>query len=252
MDALLSLRGVSKQYWRGARCVAVLEDVSLDVHAGELVAVWGRHNSGKTTLLKLAAGLEQPSAGIVAFAGRDLAGLSAAGLARLRRKPIAWARPTGPESGDLKMLDYVAMPLLRRERHKQARRGAAAALERVGVAGCAMEVWRNLSDSERTLVAVAHAIVREPELLLIDDQTANLDYVQREDLMVLLREAAEAGMAMLVTVPDMAEMVHAHTIRSLSGGRLLAPAARAGAEGNVIDFPVGGDRRAEGAGGAPA
>ncbi len=252
MDALLSLRDVSKQYWRGTRRVAVLEGVSLDVRAGELVAVWGQHNSGKTTLLKLAAGLEEPSAGTVSFAGRDLARLSAAVFARLRRGPIAWAKPTGPESADLQIVDYVAMPLLRRDSHKQARRSAAAALERVGVPGCATEVWRNLSDSERTLVAIAHAIVRSPELLLIDDQTANLDYLQREDVMALLREAAEEGMAVLVTVPDMTEMVHAHTIRSLSGGRLLAPAGRGGAEDNVIDFPVGADRRGESAGGGSA
>jgi putative ABC transport system ATP-binding protein len=252
MDTLLSLRGVGKHYWRGERRVSVLENVSLTIDAGELVVVWGQHNSGKTTLLKLAAGLEKPSEGTVSFGGHDLGTASASELARLRRGSIAWAKPTGPESPDLRVRDYVALPLLRRYRYRDARRHAIDALERVGVAGCAMEVWRNLSDSERALVAIAHALIRSPRILLIDDQTANLDYLQREDVMQLLREAAEEGMGVLATVPDMTEMVHAHTIRSLSGGRLLAPADRPDGGGNVIDFPGGVERHSEGAGGASA
>ncbi len=252
MDTLLSLQGVSKDYWRGERRVPVLAEVSLDIHVGELVAVWGQHNSGKTTLLKLAAGLEEPSNGIVSFAGRDLASMSGRQLARLRRGPMAWAKPSGPESADLPIRDYITLPLLRRYDHKEARRYSVDMLERVGALGCATEVWRNLSDSERTLVAIAHALVRSPELLLIDDQTASLDDLQREDVMELLRGVTREGMAVLVTVPDMTEMVHAHTIRSLSGGQLLAPAEPSGGGNNVIDFPGGVDRRSEGAGGATA
>lgn len=252
MGPLLSLQEVSMSYWRGERCVPVLDGVSLDVHPGELVTVWGRHNSGKTTLLKLAAGLAEPTRGRVMFAGRDLRGLSASGLARLLREPIALVRPTGPHSAELQMRDYVGMALLRGHDRAQARRLATAALERVGAGQCATARWRDLSDSERTLVAIAHAIVRAPRLLLVDEQTASLDDLQREDVMELLRAAAEReGMAVLATVPDMTAMVHAHTIRSLSDGRLLAPADREEREADVIDFPDGGRRRA-GAGGAPA
>lgn len=115
-------------YWRGERCVQVLEGVSLDVHPGEVVTVWGRHNSGKTTLLKLAAGLAEPTKGSVSFAGRDLKRLSASGLARLLRGPIAWARPAGPNSAELQIRDYVGMALLRRHNRVQARRLATVTL----------------------------------------------------------------------------------------------------------------------------
>ena len=230
----------------------VLDRVSLEVHRGEVVAVWGQHNSGKTTLLKLAAGLVEPTDGRVRFAGQDLKGLSAGGLARLLRGPIAWARPTGPNSLELRMRDYVGMVLLREHSHAQARRLAAETLERVGAGGCAMARWGDLSDSERTLVAIAHAVVRAPQLLLVDDQTATLDDIQREDVMELLRgRAEEEEMAVLAMVPDMAAMMHAHTIRSLSSGQLLAPAEWEGHGGEVIDFPEGGSRRS-GAGGASA
>src|SRR5258708_10680871 len=131
------------------------------------------------------------------------------------------------------------MALLRDHNHARARGLATATLERVGAGQCAPARWRDLSDSERTLVAIAHAIVRAPRLLLVDEQTASLDDIQREDVMELLRATAvQEGMAVLATVPDMTAMVHAHTIRSLSGGRLLPPAPGGAREAAVIDFPT--------------
>jgi ABC-type cobalamin/Fe3+-siderophores transport system ATPase subunit len=243
MEPLLSLEEASMSYWRGERHVPVLDRVSLDVHPGEVVTVWGRHNSGKTTLLKLAAGLAEPTTGSVSFAGRDLQGLSASGLARLLRGPIAWVRPTGPNSAELQIRDYVGRALLCNHSQARARRLATATLERVGAGRCAMARWRDLSDSEQALVAIAHALARAPQLLLVDEPTTSLGHLQRENAMELLRAAAEQqGMAVLATVPDMSSMMHAHTIRLLSTGRLIAPADCGEPEGEVINFP-GGERR---------
>jgi ABC-type cobalamin/Fe3+-siderophores transport system ATPase subunit len=133
------------------------------------------------------------------------------------------------------------MPLLRSHSHREAQRLAARALEKVGVPECAEQWWGSLADSEQALVAVAHALVREPRALLVDDQTTSLDDLQREEVMELLRSLAEQqNMGVLVTVPDMAEMVRAHRFRSLSSGRLLAPADSSVPEGGVgelIDLP---------------
>ena len=251
-DPLLSLRGVSKSYWRGSRELKVIQEASLDLHGGELVAVWGQRRSGKTTLLKLAAGLEEADAGSVHVVGRNLAQLSPKQFAGVLRETIGWAKPTGPENRDLSMLDYLAMPLLRRYSSREAQRVAAQALAQVGVAECAAQRWSSLADSEQALVAIAHALVREPRVLLVDDQTANLDDLQREEVMTLLRAVAEQrGVGVLVTVPDMAEMVHAHRLRSLSSGRLLAPPDASEGEGDVIYLPRVEDRH-HGAGGASA
>jgi ABC-type lipoprotein export system ATPase subunit len=237
-ESLLSLREVAKGYWRGMQRVEVLHDVSLEIEAGELVAVWGQRRSGKTTLLKLAAGLEEPSAGTVRFGGRELKRLSPAEFAKVLHKEIGWAKPSGPDNRDLRMLDYVALPLRRRYDHRTARRRAALELERVGASACANEPWGGLSDSERALVAIAHAIVREPRLLLVDDHTTNLDDLQREEVMGLLRAAAEEqGTAVLVTVPSMSQMAYAHQIHSLSSGRLVGPPEPASTRGNVIALP---------------
>jgi ABC-type lipoprotein export system ATPase subunit len=238
VDARLSLEGVSKSYWRGPHETVVLNEISLSVHVGECVAVWGQRGSGKTTLLKVAAGLEAPEQGEVRFKGQDLCRMSRAELVHLLREEIGWARRTGPESDELEMLDYVALPLLKRHTPRRARRQSAAALARVGVAECSNGRWEDLTDGERTLVSIAHAMVRQPSLLVVDDPTANLDVLQREEVMGLLRATAEQDwLGVLITVPDMPSMVHAHRIGSLSDGRLLVPASAPPERDDVVDFP---------------
>jgi ABC-type lipoprotein export system ATPase subunit len=237
-QARLSLEGVSKSYWRGPHETTVLRGISLSVYDGECVAVWGQRGSGKTTLLKVAAGLEAPENGVVNFNGGDLAQMSRAELVRLLREEIGWARRTGPESDELEMLDYVALPLLKVQTMRRARRRSAAALARVGVEGCSKGRWEDLTDGERTLVSIAHAMVRQPSLLVVDDPTANLDVLQREEVMGLLRNTAEQDwLAVLITVPDMPSMVHAHRIGSLSDGSLMVPSGVAPARDNVLEFP---------------
>ena len=186
----------------------------------------------------VAAGLETPDRGSVRFDGRDLSKLPRGRAPRLHRG-IGWVQRMGPQSSDFRtVLDYVALPLLGRHSPKEARRLAGASLRRIGVADCAAERWGNLTDGERTLVALAHALVREPKLLVADDPTANLDVLQREEVTSLLRAAAdENGLGVLITVPDMPEMAHADRVGSLSDGRLMLASEPPEGDGNVIDFP---------------
>jgi ABC-type lipoprotein export system ATPase subunit len=242
VDPLLSLKALSKSYWRGDSEVRVLKDVSLDVRAGEFTAVWGTRGSGKTTLLKLAARLETPDDGMVCFNGIDLASYSAAQHTRLMLERIGWVRRTGPKS-DLRMLDYVALPLLAEHGRRRAYARAGEALERVGVAAHARQRWGNLCDGERALIAIAHGIARTPQLLLVDDPTANLDVSERERVTELLRLLAEEqAIAVLMTVPDMPAAMRAHEVLSLGAGRLARssepperPVARR-EPGKVIDL----------------
>jgi ABC-type lipoprotein export system ATPase subunit len=207
-DVLLALDAVSKSYWRGATEVRVLDGASLEVPAGELVAVWGKRGAGKTTLLRIAAGLERPDEGTVLFDGEDLARLSEGAHARLMRERVGWVRQ------------------------------ASAALRRVGMSDCAGQRWNSLSDGERALVAIAHGIARAPRLLLVDDPTANLGLREREEvLQLLLSLVQETNLAVLMTVPDMPAAMRSHQLRALSGGRLLAPVPPPQPDGNVIDFP---------------
>lgn len=221
---LLALDGVTKRYWRGAHAVVALDEVSLELERGDFVAIWGRRGAGKSTLLRVAAGMERPDEGSVSFEGIDLARRSRAKQAQLLRERIGVVQRTEPSIPSLPMLDYVALPLLGRLGRVEAHRRAAASLERVGAEECADLTWSRLTDGAQALVSVAHAIVRGPSLVLADDPSAGLDAIERERIVALLRSAAdETGIGVLLTTPDMPDMLQSHLLMSLSRGRLVRP-----------------------------
>lgn len=239
---LLALERVSKSHWRGRHELVVLDEVSLDVEAGELVAVYGQRAAGKTTLLRIAAGIEAPDAGHVRFEGQQL------GAGRFRRLTgihprIGWVGRQAPFASGMRMLDHVALPLLSSVAAAEAERCATRALKRVGAGELASARWHELSDAERTLVTVAHAIVRDPKLLLADDPTSGLGLEERETVLGLLRSIAEErAMAVLATVPEIPDALRSHRVMSLGDGELIQATRRAA--GEVIAFPQRRDGRA--------
>jgi ABC-type lipoprotein export system ATPase subunit len=237
---LLSVEHVGKTHWVGPYEKRVLVDVSLGMRAGELFGVWGAQRSGKSTLLRIAAGLEQPDVGRVRFDGRDLATLPKAQRDRLRLGDVGLVRGEGPQSTAFTVLQYVAMPLLDRLTRREALARALAMLRRVDVAECRDARWNQLSDGEQTLVDLAHGLVREPRLLLVDDPTAGLDTLQQKEVLELLRRVArDQRVAVLVTSSVLSAVTAAHEAFTLSDGRLLpiTDASRPGAA--VIEFPRG-------------
>jgi putative ABC transport system ATP-binding protein len=245
---LLSLAGVSKGAVRGGgRVEALLVDVSLDVGAGELVAVVGSRSQGKTTLLQLAAGLMAPERGVVRFRGHDLAALPEREHARLLREEIGLAGQSGPRV-DLRMAHYVAAPLLvnrRRKHRRQAFARAAEALERVGMASRARQRWGDLSRWDRALVEIAQGIVGEPGLLLVDDVTDGLGMRETAQVTKLLRSLTEgAGMGVLMAASDGEAALSAHRVFSLARGRLKAISDQGPRPHDVIPFSH--ERRANG------
>jgi len=233
---LLSLVGVTKRYARGYREVEALACVQLEVERGDFVAIWGGSRSGKTTLLRIAAGIEAPDAGAVVFDGQDLAVRSRRARARLLLTDIGCVWQTGRITRGLSVLDHVALPRFKQRTHAQARREAHEVLERVGVVQCANARWHELSDGERTRVALAHALIRRPRLLLADEPTANLNMIEREQVLSVLRSVAdEAGVAIVMTAPDAPNLLQSHRLMSLDGGRLIKP--RSEQRGTLIDFP---------------
>ncbi|MBS1870591.1 MAG: ATP-binding cassette domain-containing protein [Actinobacteria bacterium] len=235
---LLSLDRVSKSYWRGRHETLVLDEVSFELDAGEFAAIFGQRASGKTTLLRIAAGIEPCDSGSVTFDGEDLVSRARRRGASLHPR-IGWMRREGPFLPSMEMLDYVALPLLRPLRHEEAHRLATRALRRIGADHLARARWRELSNAERTLVMIAQAIVREPALLIADDPTMGLSTTEREDVLSHLRDIAEdTGMAVLMAVPDVPDMLRSHTVMSLSDGELIRPTRRS-ARADVIEFPRG-------------
>lgn len=237
---LLSFEHVSKRHWRGRHEVVVLDDVSFAIDPGELVAIFGQRACGKTTLLRIAAGIGSPDSGTVRFEGDDIAARCSR-LAGIHER-IGWVARGGPFAAGMEMLDHVALPLLSSVDAREAERRATRTLKRVGVGELAHARWHELSDAERTLVAIAHAVVRDPRLLLVDDPTSGLGVEQREAVLALLRSIAEErGMAVLTTVPEVSDVLRSHRVMSLSDGELIQPADRAA--GELIVFPRRRERR---------
>lgn len=171
MSDVLVFRGVGKAYRRDGRVELVLEGVSLDVGAGQMVAVVGQRWEGKTTLLRLAAGMELADEGQVLFEGVNFGGRSRRKRARLLGREIVWL-DRGDSALGLEVLDYLGLPLVmgwRGPRRAQARRMAVEALERVGVPHVAYKRLQALSSWERVLVGLACAVIVRPRLLVVDD-----------------------------------------------------------------------------------
>jgi putative ABC transport system ATP-binding protein len=253
MEGSLSLRNVWLSYPRGRRhVVRVLMDVSLDVHAGEVVAVLAQRAQGKTSLLRVAAGMERPDRGSVLFAGEDMwRSTDAHGrwVRRRRRRPrplkapIALVRPVPPDM-DVPVREGIALPLTGTHTGRQARELADRALEEVGAGECAPRRWSDLSDGERARVAIAQGISRDPRVLLVDDLTATLDLGDTEDVAMLLHSlAASRGLGVLMGAGDARATRWSERIATLAGGELILepvrPEAPASAYPNVVNFPGG-------------
>jgi predicted ABC-type transport system involved in lysophospholipase L1 biosynthesis ATPase subunit len=217
--------------------IRVLDDVTLEIDAGEVVAVLAQRAQGKTSLLRIAAGMERPDRGHVYFEGEDLWGFSERRRSRLLGGQIGWVRPAVPDL-DMPMLANVALPLFATCGKREAYKRARAALERVGAQECAEQFWESLADWERALVAIAQGIAREPRLLLVDDLTISLGLGEADEVTHLLDTlATEQGFAVLMSVSDANATGWSGRVATLAGGELLETSSPT-VEGNIIDFPV--------------
>ncbi len=187
----------------------VVDGVSIEVTPGEVVGVVGPSGSGKSTLLALLAGLEAPDAGVVAFEGRDLAGLGEAGRRLLRRDRLAIVFQGCGLLALLTARENVELPFRVARRNPAA---AAAAAERwlalLGLAERADHRTDELSGGEQQRVALARALASEADLLLVDEPTAELDEDNRARVAGLLRDAADRGACVVVAThdPDVVEL----------------------------------------------
>ena len=226
MPALLSLIGVTKRFRRGLRETTVLQEVSLEVRRGDFVGVLGGRREGKSTLLKIAAGIMAPDSGRVVFDGRDLPSAGGRERDRLRRSAIGLVggRSAAVDHGG-RVLDHVALPLMSDGATvRQARRAAAETLARVGATEYVYADVRHLSESEQLRVALAQACVRSPRLLVVDELTDTLDLNDRNTMLGFLQSfAADDDIAIVMTAADAHGTVGCSRVVLLSGGRLRDP-----------------------------
>lgn len=236
---LLSLRGIRKGYRRGGRWVRVLGDVSLTVDRGELVAVVGARGEGKTTLLKIAAGLELPDGGEVCMGKLDLARCSADERSRQLGVEVAWVQREGT-GVNFEVVDYVGLPLAIGRGHgrRGAERLAMEALERVGAGDCAHRRWGELSNWERVLVGIARGVVGRPRLMVVDDVIDGVGMRRMREAGELLRSlVGELGCGLLMSASDLEAALIADRVWTFERGGLKLFSDQAHTDAEVIDFP---------------
>jgi ABC-type multidrug transport system ATPase subunit len=205
---------------RGSRGRSVLRDVSFTVEAGEFCGVFGDRSGGKTTLARLAVGALVPDEGRILVAGHDLAKLAGGRDLRGLRAQIGFASRSGPQLTQLTAEEWIASSLATCMSWRDARARARRALDAVGVGKVAGETWLTLSDNEQMLVSIAHAMVRDPMLLVVDDPVAGLSPMRRAEIIELLRSFTVSGGSVLMTAADINELTGLSRIWSLDNGRL--------------------------------
>src|SRR5262245_35770151 len=222
MGEMLSIRDLSMRLTSGGRQVDILIDVSVDVPAGQFLAVRGPSGSGKSTLLGLIAGLDQPTSGSIHVAGVEITRLSEDELARFRLDTIGYVFQSYHLIPTLTALENVAVPLeLGGESRPLAR--AADLLTLVGLAERAHHYPVQLSGGEQQRVAVARAVSRRPRLLLADEPTGNLDSGTGKQIIELLVDLRDHLASTLVLVThDPALAARANRIVTLSDGRVVS------------------------------
>jgi len=198
-QAVVRLTAVRKEYGESV----ALDGVSLEIHAGEAVAVMGPSGSGKSTLLSMVAGLDRPTSGSVVVHGDDLGALDEKGLALFRRRRIGMIFQFFNLLDDLSALDNVALAAqLTGTAASHARKRALELFEELGIAGRRNVYPSQLSGGERQRVAVARALMNRPALLLADEPTGALDTRAGEQVMDLLLDLNQIGQTLLLVTHD--------------------------------------------------
>ena len=229
MEALVQLTGVTKRYDSGA---AAVDEASLQIRAGEAVAVMGPSGSGKSTLLNLIAGLDRPTSGTVTVAGRRIDRLSETGVARFRRDRIGMIFQFFNLLDDLTVADNVLLPAqLAGMAKAQAWARANELLTRLRIEQYRQSYPARLSGGERQRVAIARALVNRPPLLLADEPTGAHDTATGEDIGQLLQELNSSGQTIVLVThnPDLARRYARRTVQIVDGkitGNLAALAVR--------------------------
>jgi putative ABC transport system ATP-binding protein len=221
-QALIKLEGLKKVFFTDEVETHALEDVHLEVKAGEYLAVAGPSGCGKTTLLSILGLLDSPTSGSYTLGGDAVANLTASQRARIRNRQIGFIFQAFNLIGDLTVAENVELPLTYRGMPSDERgRRVQEALEKVGMSHRMKHYPSQLSGGQQQRVAVARAVVGDPLILLADEPTGNLDSKNGESVMELLRDLHRSGATLVMVTHDARYARHADRSIHLFDGRIV-------------------------------
>ncbi|GIX18164.1 MAG: ABC transporter ATP-binding protein [Rhodothalassiaceae bacterium] len=222
-EPLVRLEEITKVYRTGEVETVALDGVSLTIEEGEFVAVMGPSGCGKSTLLNILGMLDAPTSGHYWFRGRDIAGWPERRLAKLRKGHVGFIFQSFNLIDELTVFENIELALLYLGMSKKERRARVeAVMERFGIAHRARHRPSQLSGGQQQRVAVARALVAEPDLILADEPTGNLDSVQGQEVMEMLKELNEEGSTIVMVTHSPAHAEWAKRIVHLFDGRIVS------------------------------
>lgn len=221
MPAIIELKNISKTYKLGDETLNALDGVSFSVNSGEFIAITGPSGSGKSTLANIIGGLDRPSSGSVEVDGNDLSRSKDSDLSAYRNKHIGFVFQSFNLQGTNTALENVMMPLTfakTKTRDRKAR--ALECLKAVGLGDRVKHKPNQLSGGQRQRVAIARALAVNPNIIIADEPTGNLDSAKGEEIMKLLHDLNKQGITLIIIThdPNIARM--AHRIVTIHDGKL--------------------------------
>jgi putative ABC transport system ATP-binding protein len=233
---MIKIHDLSKVYRTADVETTALDQVNLEIEAGEFIAIMGPSGCGKSTLLNVLGMLDSPDAGSYAFAGENVAGYSENRLAEIRKQNIGFIFQSFNLVDELTVAENVMLPLLyQKVPAKERDERVQAVLERVGIAHRADHRPQQLSGGQQQRVAVARAVVTDPKLILADEPTGNLDSTNGEEVLNLLNQLNGDGTTIVMVTHDQGHADHASRVVNMLDGRILSE--------NVVSMPPASEVR---------
>jgi len=225
---MLQMRALSRTYRTDTIETTALDTIDLDIFAGEFVAIMGPSGCGKSTLLNVMGMLDSPSSGSYIFDGQEVAGLSEAKLANVRKASIGFIFQSFNLVDELTVRENIELALLYHSVPASERKARVeAVMDRVGIAHRARHRPSQLSGGQQQRVAVARALVAEPKLILADEPTGNLDTNHGEEVMRMLQTLNAAGSTIVMVTHSPAHADYASRVVNMLDGRILQERRRA-------------------------
>jgi len=232
MEPLIDLRNITKTFGSGAAAFQALKGVDLTIQRGDFVAVMGPSGSGKSTTMNILGCLDQPTSGVFRFLGTEVQTLNKDQRSLLRRRYLGFVFQGFNLLARTTAVENVELPLLYRGTPKAERRAAAMrSLDRVGLAPWADHTPAELSGGQQQRVAIARALVTDPEVLLADEPTGNLDSERSVEIMKFLAELNAGGITVLMVTHEPEMAAFAKTVVHFKDGLVNRVEAGQGAQG---------------------
>lgn len=216
---MIELKHVDKIYGKGEGAVHALKDVNVEIEDGKFTAILGKSGSGKSTLMNIIGALDSPTSGEVFANGKNLTKMSADELADYRNKTTGFVFQSFYLEPTFTVLDNVAMPLViagvdRRAREEKAK----AVLEQLGLSDKIGKMANELSGGQKQRVSIARALVHDPDIVLADEPTGNLDSQNGAEVMALLRQICDSGKSVVLVTHNMEDAKNADNVIFIKDG----------------------------------